>query len=305
MTIAPTSPEAGVFSKFYHSESKMASKSEKQKEFSNLSKVEEIREYLETKGPWHTFFFQYTTLKALQGMLESQKLFLTRMDKLNDALECRGAEERKKRVYIASFSFGTAESMAMWSMYGAPYKQGIRLTIPRRAITKTLKDFAKKPVLYFTETGHEIPFGGNATLKMMDVVYAHNGSLEHHREKLLKKQGDFVADAKDDPVLAFCIKNEIWLAECETRMVLELAEELPCDEEKVAIDFDYAVDNLEVTGSPCLCLADLKNELKNFEKERIHQSVAFDQVYFKECKDCEKRTAFCKKNKKKTEKKCK
>lgn len=276
----------------------MSNESEKPKEFSDLSTVEEIREYLETKGPGHRPVFQYTTLDALQGMLKSRRLYLTRMDKLNDALECRSAEERKKRVYIASFSFGTAESMAMWSMYGAPYKQGIRLTIPKRAITGTLKDFAKHPVLYSTETGHEISFGGSAALKMMDVVYAHNGSLEHRREKLLKKQGDFVIDAKDDPELAFCIKNEVWLAECETRMILELEEELPGDEDQVAIDFGHAVDNLEVTGSPCLSLGELKKELKNFGKDKIHQSVAFDQVYFKECKDCERRTPFCRRNKK-------
>ena len=276
----------------------MSNESKKQKEFSDLSTVGEIREYLETKGPRHTFFFHYTTLGSLRGMLESRRLYLTRMDKLNDAMECRAAEDRKKRVYIASFSFGTAESMAMWSMYGAPYKQGVRLTIPKRAITGTLKDFAKKPVLYSTETGHEIPFGGSAALKMMDVVYAHNSSLEHRREKLLKKQGDFVIDAKDDPVLACCIKNEIWLAECETRMVLELEEELPGDEEQVAIDFGCAVDNLEVTGSPCLSSDELKRELKNFGNVKIKESVAYSQVYFKECKDCKKRTVFCKENKK-------
>ena len=283
----------------------MSNECKKQKEFSDLSTVGEIREYLETKGAGHRPVFHYTTLGSLRGMLKSRRLYLTRMDKLNDALECRSAEERKKRVYIASFSFGTAESMAMWSMYGAPYKQGVRLTIPQRAITGTLKDFAKKPVLYSTETGNEIPSCGSAALKMMDVVYAHNGSLEHRREKLLKKQGDLVAEAKDDPVLAFCIKNEVWLAECETRMVLELEEELPRDVEKVAIDFGCAVDNLEVTGSPCLSLAELKRELKYFGNVKIKESVAYSQVYFKECEDCQKRTAFCKENKKTTAKKCK
>ena len=282
----------------------MASESKKTKEFSDLSTVEEIREYLETKGPGHTFFFQYTTLNALRGMLKSRKLYLARMDKLNDALECRSAEERKKRVYIASFSFGIAESMAMWSMYGAPYQQGARLTIPKRAITGTLKDFAKHPVLYSTETGNEIPFGGSATLKMMDVVYAHSGSLEHRREKLLRKQGNLVSDAKDDPVLAFCMKNEIWLAENETRMILELEEKLPDNIEKVAIDFGHAVDNLEITGSPCLSLAELKQELKNFGKEKIRESVAYNQVYFNGCKSCGRKTPFCRENKKETQDQC-
>ena len=259
----------------------MVNESEKQKDFSNLSTVKEISEYLEAKGPRHTLFFQYTMLNALLGMLKSRRLYLTRMDKLNDALECRSAEDRKKRVYIASFSFGTAESMAMWSMYGAPYKQGIRLTIPRRAITKTLKNFAKRPVIYSTKTKRPIPVKGGATLKMMDVAYAHPGSLEHNKEKLLENDDKIVANAKNVPQLAFCMKNEVWLAECETRMILELEDLLPGNEEQVAVDFGYAVDNIEVTGSPCLSLGELKKELKNFGKDKIHQSVPFDQVYFK------------------------
>lgn len=283
----------------------MVGESKKQKDFNNLSTVEEIREYLEAKGPRHTFFFQYTTLDALQGMLKSRRLYLTRMDKLNDALECRRAEERKKRVYIASFSFGTAESMAMWSMYGAPYKQGVRLTIPRRAITGMLRDFAKKPVIYSTKTKSSIPVKGSATLKMMDVVYAHSGSLERNKEKLLENDDEIVAKAKNDPELAFCIKNEIWLSENETRMVLELEDELPGDVEKVAIDFGHAVEDLEVTGSPCISLAELKKELKYFGKEKIRESVAYNQVYFNGCKGCGRKTPFCQMNKKETKAQCK
>ena len=274
----------------------MSIANKKQNEFSCLSTIDTIKEFLEKKGRGHTLFYHYTTLDTLKGMMESRKLHLTRMDKLNDALECAAAEDRKKRVYIVSFSFGAAESMAMWSMYSAPFKKGIRLTIPKRAITRTLNDFVqnKTRIIYSTETGKELPIGETTTLKMMDVVYAHSGSLEHNKEKLLDNQ--IVNNAKQAPELAFCVKNEIWLSENETRMVLELDKELPGDVEKVAIDFDYAVNNLKVTGSPCISSAELEKELRGLGKDKMLQSIAYNQVFFKDCK-CERQTDFCKKNK--------
>ena len=256
----------------------MSSANKKQNEFSCLATINEIKEFLERKGRGHTFFYHYTILDTLKGMMKNRKLHLTRMDKLNDAMECAAAEDRKKRVYIVSFSFGSAESMAMWSMYGAPFKKGIRLTIPKRAITRTLQDFAKKgpDAVYSTETGERIPIVGTATLKMMDVVYAHRGSLEHNKEKLLDNQDSIVSNAKEAPELAFCVKNEIWISENETRMVLELDKELPGDVKKVAIDFDYAVDSLEITGSPCISSDELENELKSFERDKMHQGIYSD-----------------------------
>ena len=267
-------------------------------EFSEISSIEELKQYLEDKGKGHRPFFHYTTLETLQGMLKNRRLFLTRMDKLNDAMECNAAPERKKRVYIASFSFGRPESVAMWYMYGTPSKKGIRLTIPNRAITQTINGFEKNPVIFSTETGKEITTEQIPVLKMIDVVYAHNGSLEHNKEKLLRKQGEFVITAKADPELAFFVKNEIWLSENETRMVLEFEKELPGDLVKVAIDFDYAINNLEITANPCFNQKDIIAELKDFEKDRIHQSCAYNHVYFRECNGCGRKTDFCKKNKK-------
>ena len=224
------------------------------------------------------------------------------MDKLNDALECNSAEERKKKIYIASFSFGTVESMAMWSMYGAPYKQGIRLTIPKRAITKTLKKFEQDPIIYSTETGNIIPKDGKIVLKMMDVAYVHPGSLEYNKKKILRHKTDLVEKAKTDFDLSICLKNEIWLYENETRMILELEKELPGNVEKIAIDFNSAANELEITGSPCISKKELKQSLKKLNEQKIHESFAYCKVYFKDCKDCNKRTDFCKNNKKETRK---
>ena len=229
-----------------------------------MSTDNELKAYLESKGAKHLFFFHYTTIPVLEGMQKCRKLFLTRMDKLNDALEGNADRARRKRIFIASFSFGIAESMAMWSMYGFPYKQGIRLTIPRRAITRTLKDFSDKPTIYSTTNGIKIPISGKATLKMMDVVYAHPGSLEHNRKKLLNNSEQLIKNMTQNPRLACCVKNEVWLSENETRMILELEQELPDDVEKIAIDFGFAVDNLEVTGSPCLSSAGLKKNAEEF-----------------------------------------
>ena len=209
-------------------------------------------------------------------------------------------------TYVASFSFGKAENMAMWAMYGMPARQGIRLNIPLRAMTGVLKNFRKKPLVYSAKTGEIIPGAEIVELKMVDVVYAHSGSLEHNKEKILNdKEKKKIRKLTTASELAFCIKNEVWLSENETRMILELKKKLPGDIETIAIDFGPAVDELEVTGSPCISEAELKRSLKEIDGQRIHESFAYDNVYFKDCKNCDKRTDFCKRNKKETQNQCK
>lgn len=269
-------------------------------DFRSIDEAKVLKRFLEDKGKRHITFYHYTNLEALQKMLEKKgrKIFLTRMDKLNDALECKNDPDKKKRTYIASFSFGKAESMAMWAMYAMPGRQGIRLSIPLRAITKTLKNFRKKPLIYSTETDETIIGAEFVALEMIDVAYAHPGSLEHNKEKILSEgEKEKITKLTNAPELAFCIKNEVWLSENEVRMILELKEVLPGDIERIAIDFGPAVDELEVMGSPCISKAELKQQLKKLDGKRIHESFAYNKVYFRGCKDCNKRTDFCKKNK--------
>lgn len=79
---------------------------------------EDVATYLQLSARSRQTFCHYTSLKAANSIFGSKRLWLTRMDLLNDMKECQQNQGLKERTYIASFSATLKESVAMWWMYG-------------------------------------------------------------------------------------------------------------------------------------------------------------------------------------------
>lgn len=94
----------------------------------------------------HTGFQHYTTLKVLQSMLKNRTMWLSRLDapSLNDGNESGkyGSPGMCKRTYVGCFSYGRAESAAMWGMYCAPNSKAIRILITPRGMNAWKKYLA-------------------------------------------------------------------------------------------------------------------------------------------------------------------
>lgn len=79
---------------------------------------EDVAKYLQLSARARQTFCHYTSLKAANSIFDSGRLWLTRMDLLNDMKECQQNQGLKERTYVASFSATLKESVAMWWMYG-------------------------------------------------------------------------------------------------------------------------------------------------------------------------------------------
>ena len=263
---------------------------------------EQLLSYLIQKGERHQYFNHYTNISSLSGMLENKKLYLTRADRLNDFNE-GGQVKEKRNVFIVSFSCRTPESIAMWSMYAAPYCEGICLRIDGKSLRAFLKSFNATPLLYpiiGDDKDKPISFSGKAKLFIVEVVYANkNEPLDIY----IYKNQDSIMHAKkinrntpppSESLLNWCIKDRIWEAENEARLVLELDRPFS-DLEKVAIDFSKALQDLRIICGPCVDDSNVRNNLKGQDIIEVLPSKYYNKTFFKSCsKNGCNRTDFCK-----------
>ena len=190
-------------------------------------------------------YVQYLTLTSLNGIVGNGKLHLSSRRRLNDL-----GETLNERMFEASFSFGTAENLAMWCLYGVPNKEAVRVTYPAGAIKDWIEEIkdAKYRCLYSYDkrSGSYQPL--NAKVKRVifaDVAY---GDL-----KIVKHGYDFFCISDEENVagvmLEGVLKDYAWAYENEVRLVIEFDQELKDASGRkidvVALDFESPIESLQ------------------------------------------------------------
>ena len=96
----------------------------------------------------HDRFLHYTTLDSVKKILKSRRWRLTHsiLDRLNDMQETKkfGNSELFRRMYQASFSYGSAESAAMWGLYCPGNPSGIMISISGKAMREWFYEIGSK-----------------------------------------------------------------------------------------------------------------------------------------------------------------
>ena len=105
-----------------------------------LVSVESLVGSLKSAARARKFLRHYTSITSFLSIAESCSFRLRRGDdpRMNDQLEWRklGSKSKWKRTFILSLSGIEDESAAMWSLYGRPSNEALRLTLRRETIEK-------------------------------------------------------------------------------------------------------------------------------------------------------------------------
>ena len=92
-------------------------------------------EFFMKKPPVHTGgLFHYTTIDSAEKILRDRVLLLSISDMLNDL-----GEPQQKDMYVASFSHGRIENVAMWGIYARPLSKGVRLRFLQSELRKLIQ----------------------------------------------------------------------------------------------------------------------------------------------------------------------
>lgn len=205
-----------------------------------------IRE-LEKNGRRHRWYFHYTGCDTLQRICDNGKLFLSPVAKMNDGKEAKMVPDN---MFAACFSYGSAESVAMWNTYGIPRRDAVRLCFDGALMRRLLDgDFGplKCQALNKDRTAIcDIP-PEKVKVTLVDIAYASvDGKYCRYRDRRC-----IVIDEKgrDQNLLgskfAGYVKMEGWSYEREARLLLTVAEDYVVpDISHVAVDFSGVVKGI-------------------------------------------------------------
>ena len=196
----------------------------------------------------HDVYWHYTILSSLLCILDDGTLRLTRGDDpaMNDQLECDrlGAKDVWARTYITSFSHLEDESVAMWSVYGTPRNEAVRLAFDRELMVQLLNAIQTQSQYYLADRmddANKIELRReDLEIEFADILYG--GNVTNDRTKpydgykfrdAVIKTPFFLSHALDQAEeMTGYIKSRDWSYEEETRLVVRIKQSAVTDEQQ-------------------------------------------------------------------------
>lgn len=222
----------------------------------NKNNIDELIDYLETKGSNHKMYYHYTNLDSAINILRSGYWHLSLGDVMNDKHELtKGTEEKWKRTYISSFAYGSGENMAMWGLYGIPWEGAVRIGIPGRHMKNWINSIEKVYKVSPKSTGFNYTKEIKVSPILTDVAYVSGKSDEKNykiangRDIVKLPVGMSYNSINNDTKITGFIKNAAWSYENEVRIKVSLNR--PIEIKRVAVKISEEVLNsLELTTGP-------------------------------------------------------
>ena len=214
-------------------------------------------------------YFHYTTWGRLGKILKRTKvesgeeriLFC-----LSSTADLNDTAENSVEAYVASFSFGEEEEVAMWTNYGVPKPEAIRIRFPKSAITAWVRENPPEKIKVYKgkPSGDFVLLEQEEVLdaRFVDVAYygrnrtnekesisdgvIYKGNRCSFREK--KWRGALLESC---PEAALLFKKRGWAYEREVRLVVRLKHPLP-PKMKIALDFTSLFEAVLADQANCL-----------------------------------------------------
>lgn len=266
--------------------------------FSDITTSNELISYLDNasdrlKG--RTYLYHYTTLSNVIAMFNSKCWHLCNAHDMNDMVEYNnGDKDRWKNLFFASFMSDAKESIGMWSMYSQPWKEGVKIALPKKIVQNWIKsctEILEVSSSTYQLTGRKIKVNSDTTLRLSAVVYSNAASLENvdAQEELYwsNQTNSNITQAIKIPELTGYIKDKAWDYEKEIRIKAEFNNTEGY--ERVAIALPDEILNAMIISAGPLFEGDLLEEIKKEIKRELQtdQSLFTGKLHVKSiCKDC-------------------
>ena len=252
---------------------------------------------LEEKGKNHECYYHYTTWDSLTKIIQNKTFLLTRGNSLsiNDQHEAhmKGSWAEWNKIYIGSFAFGSFENMAMWGLYGLPWRDAVRISIPKENMNRWINSIQQ---IELFENGETIDYQGGFEASLNDIIYvggkrgSNDLQLTHSSTRIPVNNTYPFYGIDTSPKMTGYIKNHAWKYENEVRLRIRLTNDTGYDKISVAVPADV-IDSIIVTTGPYFKWKndDLFYKLKN--ENRIMESGFENLVNYRElCSICQHRS---------------
>lgn len=215
--------------------------------------VAEIREFLDKAALSHRTFSQYTRIGAMNGIMKSKRLYLSRLSEMNDLDEYHAVADADK-TYVACLSYGALENMAMWRTYGGSGEDSVRLVFNAKTVLPYLSE--KGTIYEVKEDAHgpsferckAIPESEIDDWSFHDVAYQYGKALMWNRQVIGTGRCAELEDASNGNFAGY-VKSFGWMTENEVRLVIRLKVVHP-EWKHIAVDFAKAIEDMTVVSGP-------------------------------------------------------
>lgn len=262
--------------------------------FVEIKDIKSMIEFLQEKGNNHDNYYHYTTWNSLSEIFKNKTFLLTRGNSLriNDQHEAmmKGSKEEWNKIYIGSFAFGTSEIMAMWGLYGLPWQDAVRLSIPKMKMRQWIDSI--KCIKLFKD-GQTVDYQGEFEARLNDIVYVTsekgigNFRLTHSTRSITVGEAYPFYKIDTAKEMTGYIKNYAWQYENEVRLRIRLDDNTGY--ERISIDIpNEVIDSIKVVTGPYFKEKHDKLQSQLADEKRIDKSNFKDLVRYKElCEMCQ------------------
>ncbi len=259
--------------------------------FDEISSPMEMVSYLSSRRKIldlsEEYISHYTNIQIVRKIVAGRKFQLGNPRNMNDGLEFSSPQMDSSKIYFASFSIENGENIGMWSMYGQPWENGVKISIPKKLFIEWADQIKRvyhvDPVTFDINT--ENAYGENefksSVSRVAYVEWNAEGNITQIRcgEKAKNtKLGDV-----DSQILTGFIKDIAWSYEKEIRLRVDMSHETT--DTKVAIDIpDEIIKNIVITTGPRF-----KGPISELELEgvaEIRKSIFTGKLNYVYCDKC-------------------
>lgn len=240
--------------------------------------VDEIVEFLQLSAKSHQKLFHYTRFTCLDGMLKTHKLYLSRLSEMNDLNEYTKTPDAN-RIYLACFSYGSPENMAMWRMYGGSQDESIRLGFKANDVVASIggKDGHK---IYKVNgdnscSDKKIPLSNVEMWSFHDVAYKYGDALCWNHNVVGIGRCRALQNVFGVREFAGYVKNFGWMSENEVRLMIKLRQPIP-GLKRIAVDFIKPIKNMAVISGPVKTIASGSVKGKKVLIQRIFEECSYN-----------------------------
>ncbi len=253
--------------------------------FEEIKSAEELIKYLNDSSnrlKSCDYISHYTTFPSLVKILNNKTLLLSNAKDMNDKLEyLNGDEAIWNKTYFACFMMSKKDSMAMWSVYSSPWKDGVKIAFPKSKLNEWIDKLDY--IIAIDENNkmiNEIPIDNKMEISISAVAYSNSDSRNIKSEKEIitwnSVKNEVSFDLKNHFLTGY-IKNEAWSYEKEIRIKAMFDEEIHFP--KLALPLDEIISDIKLITGP-LFEGSLQSKLSRAVEGFNEDDYSFDQSIY-------------------------
>lgn len=262
--------------------------------FEDIDNPIQLVQFLNSKAKINSLSEQYvshyTSFDAARKILSNRRFYLANPACMNDGLEFYSKSMDCSKMYFASFSLENTENIGMWSMYGQPWEDGIKISIPKKLFIRW-PDYIHR-IYHINETSYETLLENPLTDDMFKLSVSRVAYVEWNKEREVsrircgeKAENKALKDVECQ-ILSGYIKDVAWSYEKELRLRIDLNGAL--NEKRMAVDIpDDIYRQIIITTGPRF--NHKENDLKTLGEHEIVSSIFTGKLNYVYCDKCSRR----------------